>query len=306
MTGPSITVVIACRNAEQTLATQLEALAGQDCHVPWDVVLVDNGSTDRSVEIACRYADRLALCIVDARHCHGPGQARNVGVKAARGSLVAFCDADDEVAPGWLQAMVHALDDHPLVAGRFEGERLNDPETLRARPVPQQSGLQTAVHGAALPHAGAGNLGIRRDVFLALGGFDPQLRWLEDTDLCWRAQMAGIPLWFEPDALLHMRLRDSLRGNARQGWEYGRAYAVLEQRYPTAHGTGAQGDRPDSSSRDAPTSTGRSGLSRRVAWRLAWSLGRRAQRLDTTNPLLPAPPRVPRVEASRSTAPTRC
>jgi Predicted glycosyltransferases len=86
----------------------------------------------------------------------------------------------------------------------------------------------------ALPHAGAGNLGIHRSVFLAVGGFDPAVRYLQDTDLCWRIQLAGHELVFVPDLVVHVRLRSTIRGMYRQGHNFGAWQADLERRYADA------------------------------------------------------------------------
>jgi glycosyltransferase involved in cell wall biosynthesis len=230
---PKVSVVIACRNAELTLGVQLAALAAQECPVPWNVIISDNGSTDGSIAIARRYSAELPELIqVDSSDRPGAGHARNVGARATKAPLLVFCDADDEAAPGWLAAMVRALERDQFVAGRFESERLNSPDILRSRPLQQSTGLQESPFGPDLPHAGAGNLGIRREVFFRVGGFDPAVGWLEDTDLCWRVQLIGVPLVFVPEAQMHVRLRSSLRTMWSQGRQYGAASALLAHRYP--------------------------------------------------------------------------
>jgi hypothetical protein len=176
----------------------------------------------------------LPLRVVDASGIAGAGPARNAGVQQARGEWIGFCDADDEVADGWLAAMCAALAKHPFVAGRFEGQRLNSARTLRSRALDQQTGLQRCSRVVGLPHAGAGNLGIHRSVFLAVGGFDPAVRYLQDTELCWRVQLAGYPLVFVPELVVHVRLRSTLRGMYRQGRNYGASQASLERRYAGA------------------------------------------------------------------------
>jgi glycosyltransferase involved in cell wall biosynthesis len=230
--SPTLSIVIACRNAADTLGVQLEALAAQSRHIAWDVVLCDNGSTDGTLEVAESYRSRLpALRIVPATERSGPAYARNVGAATSDARWLAFVDADDEVAPGWLDAMAAALTVHPFVAGRFEAGRLNSEAVLRSRPLQQDSGLQHSTIGPGLPHAGAGNMGIHRAVFEAVGGFDVDLGCLEDTDFCWRVQLSGVPLVFAADAAVHVRLRSSFRRMWLQGKAYGAATAELEHRY---------------------------------------------------------------------------
>lgn len=230
---PVVSVVIACRNAASTLGVQLAALAAQDCPVSWNVVISDNGSTDATLAVAHSFVARLPeLVVVDSSAQAGAGYARNVGARATKAPLLVFCDADDEAAPGWLAAMVRALRQDQFVAGRFESARLNGPSVLRSRPLQQSTGLQRSPFGPDLPHAGAGNLGVRREVFFRVGGFDPKVGCLEDTDLCWRIQLSGVPLVFLPEAMMHVRLRSSLRTMWAQGYGYGAASAFLEHRYP--------------------------------------------------------------------------
>lgn len=229
--GVELTVVVAAFDAEATLGAQLDALAAQCVPFAWELVVADNGSTDGTADLARSYADRLPVRVVDASATRGAGAARNVGVSVARAPLVAFCDADDVVGDGWLVAMRTALRTHAFVAGRFDGERLNGPRVLRSRTIPQTAGLQESTLLPGLHAAGAGNMGIRADVFRAVGGFDPGCLFLEDTDLCWRVQLAGVPLTWVPEAVLHVRLRGTLRSTLQQGYHYGSGEHWLALRY---------------------------------------------------------------------------
>jgi hypothetical protein len=235
MMTPQVSVVIACRNAAATLGVQLEALAQQNCPVTWDVVISDNGSTDETVALARSFTSRLpGLTIVDSSDQAGPGHARNVGAAATNAPWLLFCDADDEVAPGWMAAMVDATKRNQFIAGSFESRKLNDAATLRSRPLQQSTGLQESPFGPKLPHAGAGNMAVSRALFLSVGGFDPAVGTLEDTDLCWRIQLSGVRLVFCPEAVVHVRLRSSLSTMWKQGLSYGEAAALLTHRYSQA------------------------------------------------------------------------
>lgn len=238
---PQLSVVIACRDAAALLPVQLAALARQSSPVPWEVLVCDNGSTDDTVAVALSWAERLPLRVVDASAGVGAGPARNAGVEAARAEYIGFCDADDEVGDGWLVALHRALGEHPFVAGRFDLGRLNSPRAVRSRRLDQQTGLQMSSAAVGLPHAGGGNLGIHRSVFRSVGGFDPSVRYLQDTDLCWRVQCAGYPLVFVPELVVHVRLRSTLRGMYRQGRNYGASLALLERRHAPGASLGADG-----------------------------------------------------------------
>ncbi|MEV7973342.1 glycosyltransferase [Cellulomonas sp. NPDC089187] len=227
-----LSVVIAAYNAADTLGEQLAALARQQVAARWDVIVADNGSTDRTREVAATWTDRLpGLRVIDASARRGAGAARNLGVEVATGRDVVFCDADDVVADDWLAALHAALRSRAFVAGRFDDTLLNTARVRRSRALPQRDGLQTSAHLPGLRHAGAGNLGLRRELFQAVGGFDPDARYLEDTDLCWRVQLAGVPLIWTPQALVHVRLRGTLRSALGQGYHYGSGERWLARRY---------------------------------------------------------------------------
>jgi cellulose synthase/poly-beta-1,6-N-acetylglucosamine synthase-like glycosyltransferase len=291
---PQVSVVIACRNAAATLGIQLEALTRQDCPVPWDVVISDNGSTDGSVALARSYRSRLpGLTIIDSSGRPGAGYARNVGASATQAPLLVFCDADDEVAPGWLTAMVNALQRDDFVAGRFESRKLNDTSVLRSRELQQSTGLQESPFGPDLPHAGAGNLGVSRALFFSVGGFDPAVGCLEDTDLCWRIQLTGARLVFCAEAIVHVRLRSSLSTMWAQGVAYGAAAALLEHRFPQP---------PPTLTAVGPTSSGPSGKVHTVVnllsehrsagallWTLGWHVGHRKWQ-PASGPVIPVSP----------------
>jgi glycosyltransferase involved in cell wall biosynthesis len=279
-TTPRLSVVIACYNSSETLGDQLEALANQPCPVPWELIVADNGSTDGSAALARSFAGRLPLRVVDASTRRGPAHARNVGVDAAHGAWIAFCDADDVVAPDWLARVCAAMSRHAFVAGRVDVQLLNPPSLWLSRAMEQQEGLQPASgNRLGLPHAGAGNMAIHREVFRRVGGFDEGLRCLEDTDLCWRVQLAGTPLVFDRDLLLHTRLRSTLRGNFAQGRSYARGQSGLERRYgPLTPGTCARAGQ-HSDSRSAKLAAAFRGVFeshnvRGLAWRLGWYVER--------------------------------
>src|SRR5207244_3518041 len=90
-----ISVIVPVYNAMPMLAEQLEALSKQTYRGPWELIIADNGSSDGSREIAEAWRSRIpSLRVVDASARRGPATARNVGVEAATGGLLAFCDAD--------------------------------------------------------------------------------------------------------------------------------------------------------------------------------------------------------------------
>jgi glycosyltransferase involved in cell wall biosynthesis len=229
---PSISVVLPVRNAAATIADQLRSLAAQTMSSDWELLVVDNGCVDETLDVVARWAAQIPrIRIVDARDTPGLSHARNAGVAAARGEFVAFCDADDEVDAHWLRELSAATTDADLIAGHLEVDSLNDPDVVYWRGgSPTSEGLKMAYQ--YLGHAVGANFAIRRAAFLDVGGCDPQFRICsDDVDLSWRAQEAGYRIAFAPGAVVHYRFRPGVRDVVRQQWNYGRAEAALYRKF---------------------------------------------------------------------------
>jgi glycosyltransferase involved in cell wall biosynthesis len=228
-----ISVILPVRDGLPWLDDQLRALASQQCDEPWEVVVADNGSTDASVDTARRWSERWdALRVIDASAKAGPAAARNAGVRTARGQLLAFCDADDVVQSGWLQACVVALRHADVVAGTFDLSMLNDaPATEPGPAATSQLGF--------LPAGLAANLAVRTEAFAAVGGFSEELLIGEDIDLCWRLQLEGFRFALASDALVAKRERDDSAALFSRALAFGRCGPLLYRRY---RGRGAKRD----------------------------------------------------------------
>jgi glycosyltransferase involved in cell wall biosynthesis len=224
-----VSVIIPVRNEEQHLADQLEALVRQTYPGPWEVLVVDNGSTDRTLDVALGFGARLPLRIVDASERAGLNHARNAGVAAAEGEFVAFCDGDDVASPGWLEALVRAARDVDIVAGPLDFFRLNDALYRAWRPDDPDETLQVA-HDF-LPYAPGGNCGMWTRVARHIRWNGDYRFGSSDTEFSWRAQLAGYTLAFEPAAVVHLRYRRSLAALGRQFFDYGRSGPLLYREF---------------------------------------------------------------------------
>jgi GT2 family glycosyltransferase len=224
----SVSVVIPVLNGALWLGQQLQALR-LDSAQPFETVIADNGSSDSSVAIARSFDREMSVTVVDASERRGQAFARNVGARTATGDLLLFLDQDDEIAPGYVAAMVSALRHAELVAARMDGHKLNTGWRRQARTLPQVDGLPSD----PVPWAYGCTLGVRRSTFERLGGFaeDLDARAGEDVDFCWRAHERGVELRFVPDAVLHYRFPSTLRGLFRQGATYGFAGVMVEARH---------------------------------------------------------------------------
>jgi GT2 family glycosyltransferase len=226
-----LSVVIPVRNGAATLPGQLEALArATPPRRSLEVLVADNGSTDDTPVVVAAFASRLPVRWLDAGRAIGSNAARNRGVEAARGSVILLCDADDEVDTGWLAAMEEAFDTgHQLVAGPIDYTALNTPQVRAWRGAPR-AGVRRAA--GFLPAGHGANLGFTRRVVESVGGFDEDFVFGgPDIEFCWRAQLAGFVLHEQPDAIVHYRMRQSLRDLWRQSVLYGAAEAHLYRKF---------------------------------------------------------------------------
>ena len=223
-----LSVVVPCYNAADTVGEQLSALRRQEWTDEWEVVVVDNLSTDRTRQVVAAFARGWdALRIVDAVDVQSASHARNVGVRASLHSSIAVCDADDVVAPGWVAAMGEALRTHELVAGRVDVDSLN-PAWLAASRGRPDDGIERFC--GVFPRLPGCNLGFRRELWQRLGGYDESFsprEMVEDLDLGLRAWKAGVEPFCVPDAVVHYRYRRDLKGLWRQGRSYGRGRARM-------------------------------------------------------------------------------
>lgn len=224
-----LSVVIPVFNGAEHLGEQLDALVSQVDAPAFEVMICDNGSTDRSVAVARSFASQLEVQVVDASARRGQTHARNVGARAASSDRLVFLDQDDRADPGYLAAMYRALDEHPMVAARMAKEQLNPDGLSAVRDLAQETGLGRS----PAPWAYGCSLGFQRATFEQLGGFDEELYVSgEDVELCWRAAEHGIALVFVSDAVLHYRFPNSGGALFRQG----RRYGIGHERMLARHG----------------------------------------------------------------------
>jgi glycosyltransferase involved in cell wall biosynthesis len=220
---PQLSVILPCRNGQEHLAEQLEALASQVTSFPWEVVFVDNGSSDRSRQIAEQYQARMRLRVVPAPIRANRSYARNVGTEAAVADKLVFVDADDAVAPGFLSAMAEMLKEHDFIAAPRDEDALN-PSWVRVAQRTSESS-----HGTFAPFAFGSGLAVTRHVLESVGGWPEQYAVCEDMALSFRIQRAGIAVASLAEPAVRYRLRASIRGlfGQTRRWGY---YAVLVHR----------------------------------------------------------------------------
>jgi glycosyltransferase involved in cell wall biosynthesis len=201
MSGPGVSVLLPVHDGARYLAEAIESVLAQT-HPPLELIVVDDGSTDGSGDIARRHGAR---CLRQPRG--GTAAARNAAVAAARGALLAHMDADDLWEPDKLARQVAALAADPAldaVSGHLVEFHSPDlPEEARRRLRPPRPRMPGHLLQAML---------IRREAHARVGAFEP--RWTVGQDMSWymRAVDAGLRLRVLPDLVLRRRLHAGNKG----------------------------------------------------------------------------------------------
>jgi GT2 family glycosyltransferase len=193
---PELSVVIPAREAEHSLPHLLGSLSRQTlARGRYEVIVVENGSNDRTAEVAAANGARVIHEPVANR-----SRARNAGVNAAKSGLIAFTDADCYATPTWLEAFLACRGRAPLVAGNVVITTEDSPNAVeRFESIWRFAQEAWAADG----WAATANLLVERSAFEAVGGFDPAYRHIaEDADFCLRAGRAGFPLGYCGDAVI--------------------------------------------------------------------------------------------------------
>ncbi len=221
--NPDISVVIPARNAAETITRQLAAVCEQEIEAEFEVVVVDNGSTDETALVV----SQAALTWPSIRLVRGPDQpnrsaARNVGIDAALGDLLAFCDADDVVAQGWLAGLVDGLRDNDVVTGSLQ--RVDH----AGQPV-NTEGFRGDFRG--LTCLSSANFAIRRATLTSVHGFSEDFRHRVDVELSCRLALTGVEIGYVPEARVVYVERARLAQKVRQHYWWAVADVQLQKRY---------------------------------------------------------------------------
>ena len=225
---PRISVVVCSYNGARTIRECLEGLSKLE-YPNYEVIVVDDGSTDATATIASDYDFHL----IRTENC-GLSHARNVGLEAATGEIVAYIDDDAYPDPHWLKylAATFMRTDHSAVGGpnippSGDGAIADCVANAPGGPV------HVLISDREAEHIPGCNMAFRKSALQAIGGFDPQFRVAgDDVDVCWRIHQQGWTIGFSPAAVVWHHRRNSVRAYLKQQRGYGRAEALLEKKWP--------------------------------------------------------------------------
>jgi glycosyltransferase involved in cell wall biosynthesis len=225
---PKISVVVCSYNGSSTIDETLTSLANLN-YPNYEIIVVDDGSTDNVSLIAQTHRAHLIR-----QENLGLSAARNAGLTAATGEIVAYIDDDAYADPDWLRYLAIAFEASSHAA--IGGPNLSPPgdgniaDCVANAPGGPVHILLTDTIAEHLPGC---NMAFRRKCLAEIGGFDPRFRVAgDDVDACWRLQERGWTLGFSPAALVWHHRRDSIARYLKQQRGYAKAEALLADKWP--------------------------------------------------------------------------
>src|SRR6185437_13622682 len=227
---PKVSVIVASYNGARTLKLCLESLRKLN-YPNCEVILVDDGSTDATRQIASAFPS--VRCIRHEKN-FGLSVARNTGISAATGEIVAFTDSDCRADEDWLYYIVGTLTGSEFVG--VGGPNLLPPEDSRvaaAVMVSPGGPAHVMLTDREAEHIPGCNMAFYKRALDEIGGFDPIFTKAgDDVDVCWRLQEAGCRIGFSPSAFVWHYRRSTIAAYLKQQEGYGEAEALLVRKHP--------------------------------------------------------------------------
>jgi GT2 family glycosyltransferase len=224
-----ISVIVCSYNGSRTIDECLTHLSKLN-YRNYEVIVVDDGSTDNTSEIAQRHNVRLIRT-----ENRGLSAARNTGREHARGDIVIYIDDDAYPDPDWLNYYSNAFrrTSHAMIGGP-NLVPANDPPLAQCVARAPGGPTHVLLSDTLAEHVPGCNMAFRKSCLEEVGGFDPIFRAAgDDVDICWRIQERGWTIGFAPAAMVWHHRRASVRTYWRQQRGYGKAEALLQQKWPS-------------------------------------------------------------------------
>ncbi|HKZ78301.1 MAG TPA: glycosyltransferase [Pyrinomonadaceae bacterium] len=230
---PEISVIVCSYNGCRTIGDCCEGLSQLD-YPNYEVLIVDDGSSDKTAAIASAYGFRVI-----STENRGLSNARNIGLEEASGEIIAYIDDDARPDPHWLTYLAATFLNTYFVA--VGGPNITIPEDgWIAECIGNSPGNPTHIllTDQIAEHIPGCNMAFRKTALQAVGGFDPQFRIAgDDVDICWSLQRRGWTLGFNPAAMVWHHRRSSVKAYWKQQLNYGKAEALLEMKWPEKYNT---------------------------------------------------------------------
>ena len=223
-----VSVVVPAYQASSTITACLDALREQDIDLPYEIIVVDDGSADNTVELANRSCDQVI------RHIDkmGAAAARNSGVRAANGEIVCFTDADCTPKEDWIRQMLLPFD-NPEIVGAKGVYRTSQTEVVaRFVQIEYEDKYDLLRTQERINFIDTYSAAYRREVLLANGGFDEQIFYVEDQELSFRLASRGYQMAFQPSATVYHLHSSTMPAYIRKKFMNGFWKAQILRRFP--------------------------------------------------------------------------
>ena len=226
---PLASVIVPVFNGALTLDACLNALCQQTI-VPgrYEVLVVDDGSTDGSAQVGAQYG----VTLIRQDHA-GAAAARNRGAQQARGSILAFTDADCEPCPDWIEQMLAPFDDRSVVGVKGAYRTRQSSLVARFAQAEYEEKYDRLARAVRIDFIDTYAAAFRRDIFFEQGGFDPEFQFDEDQEFSFRLARAGYTMVFAPAAIVYHLHPSGLWAYARRKAQIGRWKVRVHLRHPT-------------------------------------------------------------------------
>lgn len=226
-----VSVIIPVFNNEKTIENVIRNVLLVRAPVPREVIVVDDGSTDKTPQIIRRFPEIICL----AQKNSGPASARNYGASVAKGEILFYTDSDCLVHADWMERMLYhfSKDNVAAVCGSYG---IANPQNLLARCIFEEIIFRHRILMPDYPKVfGSYNLAIRKDILERLGGFDASYRYPsgEDNALSYKILQNGYRIFFDREALVDHYHPDNLKSYLGQQFRHGFWRAKIYMDFPS-------------------------------------------------------------------------
>jgi len=227
---PEISVIIPAYNAEKTIGKCLKSLKNQNVKKGYEIIVVDDGSIDRTKQVVKKFRNILLL---EQKH-KGPAAARNLGAKNANGKILLFTDADCFAKKDWIKEMIKPFENKEIIG--VQGAYGTKQKSIFARfaQFEIEERYDRMRKNDYIDFIGSYSAGYKKDIFLKSGGFDESFPMAsgEDPALSFKLSELGYKMVFNPKAVVYHKHPDTLKKYLRQ--KFWRAYwrVLLYKKYP--------------------------------------------------------------------------
>ena len=223
-----VSVVVPAYNAASSIASSIQALKAQKLSVPYELIVVDDGSTDNTVELA----EAAGVSVIRHEEKRGAAAARNSGINAAIGELICFTDADCIPKENWIQQITLPLANDDIVGTKGTYATKQTEIVARFVQIEYEDKYDLLLKQERINFIDTYSAAYRRQILLANGGFDEQIFYVEDQELSFRLAARGYEMVFHPPAVVYHLHSDSLPSYFRKKFMIGYWKAQILRRFP--------------------------------------------------------------------------